>query len=329
MKAIVYTKYGPPDVLQLKEIAKPIPKDNEVLIKIHATTVNRTDCATIRAKPFFMRIVTGLFKPKKQIPGTEFAGEIEAVGKSVSSLKVADKVFGFGDQGSGSQAQYITISEDNGLTTIPRDTTFEQAAASTEGAHYAYNFIKKVNLKSGQKVLVNGATGAIGSAAVQLLKYLGLKVTAVCNTKNIELVKSLGADKVIDYTKEDFTKDEEKYNFIFDTVGKSSFFKCKPLLQSGGIYISSDLGYMAQNVFLSLITPIIKPMIGNKKTIFPVPTDIKGSVLLIKKLIEEGKFKAVIDRKYPLEQIVEAYKYVEAGHKTGNVVITVEHNNKT
>ena len=329
MKAIVYTKYGPPDVLQLKEIAKPIPKANEVLIKIHATTVNRTDCATIRAKPFFMRIVTGLFKPKKQIPGTEFAGEIEAVGKSVSSLKVADKVFGFDDLGSGSQAQYMTISEDNGLTTIPRDTTFEQAAASTEGAHYAYNFIKKVNLKSGQKVLVNGATGAIGSAAVQLLKYLGLKVTAVCNTKNIELVKSLGADKVIDYTKEDFTKDEEKYNFIFDTVGKSSFFKCKPLLQSGGIYISSDLGYMAQNVLLPLITPIIKPMIGNKKTIFPVPTDIKGSILLIKKLIEEGKFKAVIDRKYPLEQIVEAYKYVEAGHKTGNVVITVEHNNKT
>jgi NADPH:quinone reductase-like Zn-dependent oxidoreductase len=185
-----------------------------------------------------------------------------------------------------------------------------------------------VNLKSGQKVLVNGATGAIGSAAVQLLKYLGLKVTAVCNTKNIELVKSLGADKVIDYTKEDFTKDEEKYNFIFDTVGKSSFFKCKPLLQSGGIYISSDLGYMAQNVFLPLITPIIKPMIGNKKTIFPVPTDIKGSILLIKKLIEEGNFKAVIDRKYPLKQIVEAYKYVEAGHKTGNVVITVEHNNK-
>ena len=329
MKAIVYTKYGPPDVLQLKEIAKPIPKDNEVLIKIHATTVNRTDCATIRGKPFFMRIVTGLFKPKKQIPGTEFAGEIEAVGKSVSSLKVADKVFGFDDQGSGSQAQYMTISQDNGLTTIPRDTTFEQAAASTEGAHYAYNFIKKVNLKSGQKVLVNGATGAIGSAAVQLLKYLGLKVTAVCNTKNIELVKSLGADKVIDYTKEDFTKDEEKYNFIFDTVGKSSFFKCKPLLQSGGIYISSDLGYMAQNVFLPLITPIIKPMIGNKKTIFPVPTDIKGSILLIKKLIEEGNFKAVIDRKYPLEQIVEAYKYVEAGHKTGNVVITVEHNKKT
>jgi len=328
MKAIVYQKYGSPDVLELKEVEKPTPKDNEVLIKIHATTVNRTDCATIRAKPFFARIITGLFKPKKQIPGTEFAGEIEAVGKSVSSLKVRDKVFGFDDQGSGSHAQYMTILEDKAIT-IPKNITYEQAAASTEGAHYAYNSIKKVNIKSGQKVLVNGATGAIGSAAVQLLKYFDVDVTAVCNTKNIELVKSLGANKVIDYTKEDFTKDEEKYNFVFDAVGKSSFFKCKPLLQSGGIYISSDLGYMAQNIFLPLITPIIKPMIGNKKTVFPTPTDIRGSILLIKKLIEQGKFKAVIDKKYPFEQIIEAYKYVEKGKKTGNVVITLEHNNKT
>ncbi|MFQ5996525.1 MAG: NAD(P)-dependent alcohol dehydrogenase [Dehalococcoidales bacterium] len=328
MKAIVYTKYGPPDVLQLKEVEKPAPKDNEVLIKVHATTVNRTDCATIRAKPFFMRLFTGMFKPKKQIPGTEFAGKIEEIGKNVKSLKVGDRVFGFDDQGSESQAQFMTIPEDKGLATIPRNITYEQAAASTEGAHYAYNFIKKVNLKRGQKVLVNGATGAIGSAAVQLLKYFDVYVTAVCNTKNIELVKSLGADKVIDYTKEDFTKDEEKYNFVFDTVGKSSFAKCKPLLKPGGVYISSDLGYRAQNVFLPLITPIIKPMIGNKKTVFPLPTDIRRSILLIKKLIEEGKFKAVIDRKYPLEQIAEAYKYAETGQKTGNVVITVAHNNK-
>ncbi len=329
MKAIVYTKYGPPDVLQLKEVEKPTPKDNEVLIRIYATTVNRTDYATIRAIPFIARLFTGMFKPKKQIPGTEFAGKIEEIGKNIKSLKVGDKVFGFDDQGSRSHAQYMTISEDEGLTTIPRNITYEQAAASTEGAHYAYNFIKKVNLRSGQKALVNGATGAIGSAAVQLLKYFGVNVTAVCNTKNIELVKSLGANKVIDYTKEDFTKDDQKYNFVFDAVGKSSFFKCKQLLQPGGVYVSSDLGYMAQNVFLPLITPIIKPMIGNKKTIFPIPTDIKGSILLIKKLIEQGKFKAVIDRKYPLEQIVEAYKYVETGQKTGNVVITVEHNNKT
>jgi len=329
MKAIVYTKYGPPDVLQLKEVEKPAPKDNEVLIKIHATTVNRTDCATIRAIPFFARFITGLFKPKKQIPGTEFAGTIEAVGKNVSSFKVGEKVFGFDGSGLGSHAEYMTIGEDKALTTMPKSITYEQAAASSEGAHYAYNFIKKVSLKSGQKVLVNGATGAIGSAAVQFLEYFGVNVTAVCNTKNIELVKSLGADKVFDYTKEDFTKDEEKYNFVFDAVGKSSFFKCKPLLQSGGIYISSDLGYMAQNVFLPLITPIIKPMIGNKKTVSPIPTDIRGSILLIKKLIEQGKFKAVIDRKYPLEQIVEAYRYVEKGQKTGNVVITVEHNNNT
>ena len=325
MKAIVYAKYGPPDVLQLKEVEKPTPKDNEVLIKIYATTVNRTDCATIRAIPFFARLLTGMFKPKKQIPGTEFAGKIEEIGKNVKSFKVGDKVFGFDDQGSGSHAQYMTISEDKALTTIPKNITYEQAAVSTEGAHYAYNVIKKINLKSGQKVLVNGATGGIGSAAVQFLKYFGANVTATCNTKNIELVKSLGAEKVIDYTKEDFTKDNQKYNFVFDAVDKSSFFKCKRLLQPGGVYISSDLGYMAQNIFLVLITPII----GNQKVIFPLPTDCRGSVLLIKKLIEEGKFKAVIDRKYPLEQIVEAYKYVEKGQKIGNVVITVEHNNKT
>ncbi len=323
MKAIVYTKYGSPDVLQLKEVEKPAPKNYEVLIRVHATTVNRTDCATIRAIPFFARIITGLFKPKKQIPGTEFAGEIEAVGKSVSSLKVGDKVFGFDDQGSGSHAQYMTIKEDN-VIIIPDNISYKQAAASSEGAHYAYNFINKVDPEKGQNVLVNGATGAIGSAAVQLLKYFDVNVTAVCATKNIGLVKSLGADKVIDYTKEDFTKNEQKYDFVFDTVGKSSFFKCRHLLQPGGVYISSDLGYMAQNIFLPLITP----MIGNKKTVSPIPADIRGSILLIKSLIEQDKFKAVIDREFPIEQIVEAYKYVEKGQKTGNVVITVEHNDK-
>jgi NADPH:quinone reductase-like Zn-dependent oxidoreductase len=329
MKAIVYTKYGPPDVLELKEVEEPIPKDNEVLVKVYATTVNRTDCATIRAKPFFARIFTGILKPKKQTPGTEFAGRIEAIGKNVTSLKVGDRVFGFDDQGSRSHAQYLIISEDKGLTTIPKNLTYEQAAASTEGAHYAYNSIKNAKIKAGQKSLVYGASGAIGSAAVQLLKYFDVYVTAVCNTENIGLVKSLGANKVIDYTKEDFTKDEEKYDFAFDAVGKSSFAKCKPLLQRGGVYISSDLGYLAQNIFLTLITPIIKPMIGNKKTVSPMPTDTRGSILFVRKLIEEGKFKAVIDRKYPLERIVEAYKYVEKGQKTGNVVITVEHDNET
>ncbi|GAH37710.1 unnamed protein product, partial [marine sediment metagenome] len=309
MKAIVCTKYGPPDVLQLKEVEKPTPKDNKVLIKIYAATVNRTDCATLRAKPFFARFFTGIFKPNNPIFGTEFAGEIEAVGENVSSFKVGDIVFGFNENSFGAHAEYMTMSEDKALTTIPKNITYEQAAASTEGAYYAYNFINKVNLESGQKVLVNGATGSIGSAAVQFLKYFGVNVTAVCNTKDFELVKSLGAEKTIDYTKEDFTKNDQKYNYVFDAVGKSSFAKCKPLLQPGGVYMSSELGFMAQNIFFALITPII----GNKKVIFPLPSDCKGSILFVKKLIEKGKFKTVIDRKYPLEQIVEAYKYVEKG----------------
>ncbi len=272
--------------------------------------------------------MTGLFKPNKPIPGTEFAGKIEEVGKNVSSFKTGDKVFGFDDSGSQAHAEYMIISEDKAVT-IPENIRYEQAAASSEGAHYAYIFIKKVKTKSGQKVLVNGATGAIGSAAVQLLKHFDLKVTATCNTKNIELVKSLGADKVIDYTKDDFTKDEEKYNFVFDAVGKSSFFKCKQLLQPGGVYFSTDLGYMGQNIFLPFITAIIKPLIGNKKTASPNFTDVRESLLLIQKLIEVGKFKTVIDRKYPLEQIVEAYRYVETGKKVGNVVITLDDDNIT
>lgn len=324
MKAIVYTHYGPPDSLQLKEVVKPVPGENEVLIKVFATTVNRTDCATIRAIPFFARIITGLFKPKKQTPGTEFAGTIEAVGKNVSLLKVGDKVFGFDDQGSKSHAQYLVITE-NKVVTMPANITYMQAAASFEGAHYAYNFINKVDFKAGRDVLVNGATGAIGSAAVQLLKYFGAHVTAVCSTKNVELVKLLGADRVIDYTREDFTKDNQKYNFVFDTVGKSSFFKCRHLLKPGGIYLSSDLGYLAQNIYLPLITPVIKSLIGHKKTIFPTPVNIRESLLLVTMLIEQGKFSAVIDREFPLEDIVDAYKYVEQGQKTGNVVITVEH----
>ena len=279
----------------------------------------------LRAKPFIMRFSTGLFKPNKQILGTDFAGKIEAVGKDVVSLKVGDKVFGFDGSGLSSHAQYMTLSEDNALATMPDNIAYEQAAASIEGAHYAINFINKVDLKSGQKVLVNGATGAIGSAAVQLLKYFGANVTAVCNTQNTELVKSIGAIKVIDYTKEDFTKSIEKFNYVFDTVGKSTFAKCKPLLESGGIYISSELGPMAQNPFFALITPIM----GNKKVIFPIPVNSKKSVLLIKKLSEQGKFKAVIDRKYSLEEIAEAYRYVERGQKTGSVVITWENNNKT
>lgn len=331
MKAVVYTKYGTPEVLQLKDIEKPVPRDNELLVKVYATTVNRTDNATIRGIPFFARIVTGLLKPKKKIPGTEFAGTVEAVGSHVSTLKVGDKVFGFNDVGSCSHAEFITIAEDNAIS-MPGNITYEQAAASTEGAHYAYNFINKITLEKGQNVLVNGATGAIGSAAVQLLKYFGANVTAVCGAGSSELVKSLGADKVIDYTREDFTRehfvsDDQKYHYVFDTVGKSSFFKCYKLLQPGGIYISSDLGYLSQNIFLPMITPLFKSLLKNKKTVFPFPVNIRATLLLVKKLIEEGKFKPMIDKTYPFEQIIDAYGYVGKGHKKGNVVIIMEKNN--
>jgi len=319
MKAAYYTKYGSPDVLRIREVEKPTPQNKEVLIRVYAATVNRTDSAMLRAKPWFMRFFTGLLKPNKPIPGTDFAGRIEAVGKDIESFKAGDKVFGFDDSGVRSHAQYMTISEENAMTTIPENISYEQAAGSIEGAHYAYNFINKVDLRSGQKVLVNGATGAIGSAAVQLLKYFEADITAVCRGQNTELVKSLGADKVIDYEKEDFTKSGEKYDYVFDTVGKSSFAKCKPLLESGGIYISSELGRMAQNIFFAITTPIF----GKKVVKFPNPLDRRRSVLLIKKLSEEGNFKAVIDRKYSLEDIAEAFLYVEKGHKIGNVIITI------
>jgi NADPH:quinone reductase-like Zn-dependent oxidoreductase len=329
MKAIVYTQYGPPEVLHLKEVEKPLPGENEVLVKVRATTVNRTDCANLTAKPFIMRFSLGLFNPRKKIMGTEFAGDIEASGKAVTSLKVGDKVFGFDDGGIGSYAEYMVISEDKALTTMPKDITYEQAAASAEGSHYAYNFINKVDLKSEDKVLVNGASGGIGSAMVQLLKYFGADVTAVCNTKNIELVKSLGAGKIFDYTKEDFTKDDEKYDFVFDAVGKSSYGKCKELLKPGGVYLSSELGWMVQNLFFSLISAIFGSLPGQagKKVKFPYPPNIRQSVILIKKLTEEGKFKPVIDRSYPLGDIAEAFRYVLKGQKTGNVVITLDNIN--
>ena len=323
MKAVIHTRYGPPDILRLGEVELPVTKDDEVLVRVSAATVNRTDCANLRAKPFFMRLVTGLLRPKKKVPGTEFAGVIKAVGNRVPTLAPGDKVFGFDDEVSGSQAQYLVIKDDK-LVKMPDGISYEQAAASSEGFHYAYNFINKVRIEQGQDVLVNGATGAIGSAMVQLLVYYGVNVTAVCATKSIELVKSLGAKKVIDFEKQDFTKDGQTYNYVFDTVGKSSFFKCMKLLKPGGIYISSDLGYMSQNLFLPLLTPLIRPLLKNRKTVFPVPVDIKGSLFLVKELIQQGKFKAVIDRSFLLEQIVDAYNYVETGEKIGNVVINID-----
>jgi NADPH:quinone reductase-like Zn-dependent oxidoreductase len=325
MKAAIYESYGLPEVLRIQETQKPAPKAKEVLVKVHAATVNRTDCAMLSGKPVIIRLLTGLKKPKNPILGTDFAGEVEAVGSAVTLYKVGDKVFGFDDLGVSSHAAYTVVSEDMAMLPIPEGIGYEEATASLEGAHYAYNFINKVNLQKGHKVLVNGASGAIGSAAVQLLKFSGAHVTAVCNTKNLDLIKSIGADELIDYEKEDFTDSKDKYHFVFDTVGKSSFGKSKHLLVSGGVYISSELGWMAQNPFLALLTPLF----GGKKVKFPIPLDKKRSVLLMKKLIEKGKFKAVIDRTYPLEEVAKAFEYVKSGQKTGNVVITFDHNQQS
>ncbi|MBA4409061.1 MAG: NAD(P)-dependent alcohol dehydrogenase [Odoribacter sp.] len=321
MKAIIHTRYGPPEVLQLVEVPKPTPKANEVLIKVHATTVNRTDCGFRSAEYFISRFFSGLFRPKNQILGNEFAGEIEAVGKDVKTFLPGEEVFGYNDVTFGAHAEYMVMAEDGPITTMPANLTFEEAAPITEGGHYALCDIRAANVRSGHKVLINGATGAIGSAAVQLCKYFGAEVTAVCNTQNMELVKSLGANEVIDYTKQDFTKFNKTFDLVFDAVGKSSFGKCKPLLNKGGIYISTELGYMGQNPLLALITPLL----SGKKLLFPIPTISKADVVFLKELLEAGQFKPVIDRRYSLEQIVEATRYVEKGHKIGNVVIKVEH----
>jgi NADPH:quinone reductase-like Zn-dependent oxidoreductase len=319
MKAIVYTQYGPPEVAKLTEVPKPVPKENEVLIKVHATTVNRTDCGFRSAEYFIVRFFAGLIRPKQQILGCEFAGQIESVGSKVTGYRRGDRVFGYNDHNFGGHAEYLTMPENGAVALIPEGLLYKEATPILEGAHYALCNIRAAKISRGQKVLINGATGAIGSAAVQIVKHIGAEVTAVCHTQHLDLVKSLGADEVIDYTRQDFTKLNTKFQVIFDAVGKSSFGKCKPLLVEKGIYMSTELGYMSQNPFLALITPIL----GGKKLLFPIPSIRKEDVLYLKDLVEKGHFKPVIDRQYPLEQIVEAYRYVETGMKTGNVVITV------
>lgn len=296
-----------------------MPHSNEVLIRVHATTVNRTDCANLTARPFIMRFVLGLFKPRLQVLGTDLAGEIVATGSSISSFSVSDRVFGFTDTGLASQAEYVALPPKGNLATIPDNIDYQHAAASLEGAHYAYAFIRRASIKPGQSILINGASGAIGSALLQFARQYGAHITATCSTKNIALIKSLGADKVYDYTRQDFTRHNDRYDFIFDTVGKSSFGKCRPLLKSKGVYTSSELGRFAQNPILSAFTALGK----GKKVIFPVPYSIRESLPFIKKHLQEGTFKPIIDREYPLEAIAEAYAYVLTGQKTGNVVLGI------
>ena len=327
MKAVVYEKYGPPEVLQLKEVEKPIPKDNEVLIRIYATAVTAGD---LNARNFVFvppglgllaRSMMGFRKPKKTILGSELAGEIESVGKNVKLFKKGDQVFGTDGNNVGTYAEYKCMPEEGVLAIKPTNMTYEEAATITFGALVALYFLRdKANIKKGQKVLVNGASGSVGTAAVQLAKYFGAEVTGVCSTRNLELVKSLGADKVIDYAKEDFSKNGETYDIIFDVVvGKTSFSRSKKSLKSNGFYlaVAGGLREMVQMVWTS--------MIGSKKVIVGGGVDCEKieSLVFIKELIKAGKLKAVIDKSYPLEQMVEAHRYVENGNKKGNVVITV------
>jgi len=319
MKAVVNTLYGPPEVLQIREVDKPLPKDHEVLIKIHATTVNRTDTGFRKPEYFIIRLINGFFKPKKTILGSELAGEIEAIGKEVKTFHVGDQVFGLSTYHFGTHAEYICIDEKKAITTKPSNMTYREAAAVCDGAFLAYANIKKIDFTHRPKILVNGASGSIGTAAVQLAKYFGADITAVCRTENFDLLKSLGATEFIDFTKEDFTKNGKLYDVVFDSVGKSSFFKCKNILKPKGLYFSSELGYLLQNIFLALCTPLL----GGKKVLFPIPVDRKEDIVFFRELIESGHYKAVIDKTYKMDQIVEATRYVETGQKTGNVVIKI------
>lgn len=319
MKAAVRTKYGPPEVLRIEEVKMPTVGDNDLLIKIHATTVNRSDYHVLTGLPLFMRLFTGFFKPRLASTGCDFAGTVEGVGKAVISFHVGQRVMGFGDViGIGTHAQFVTIAENAGVVPMPNSLTFQEAAACIEGAYYACVPIRHIKPTSGQNALVYGATGAIGSSFLQFLKYYNVSTTAVCNTKDFDLARSLGANRCIDYKKEDFTKDTERYDFVFDAVGKRSFYDCKVLLKEKGRYMSSG-------GLINLIPILTTPLLGGKRALFIPPTDIKGGLLFIKDLIEKGNFRPVIDRAYPLEKIVEAYNYVASGEKIGNVVLTIDH----
>ncbi len=316
MKAAVRLTYGLPEVISVKDVEKPVPRKGEVLVKVYATTVNRSDYHVLTGKPFVMKLSTGLLKPRLTITGSDFAGKIESIGKNVSRFRIGDKVMGFIDMGAQSHAEYLVISEDK-LTAAPSNMSYVQAAACLEGAFYALCAIQLLKPKAGQKALVYGATGAIGTSYVQFFKHYGVYVTAVCGGENRELVKSLGANKIVDYKTEDFTKDHERYDFVCDAVGKCSFAQCKHLLVERGIYTSSAPG------FLQLL---VSTFSGRKKEILAVPKNLIKNLEIIKNLAEAGHFKPVIDRKYPLEKINEAYAYVASGQKIGNVIITINEN---
>jgi NADPH:quinone reductase-like Zn-dependent oxidoreductase len=322
MRAILCKKYGSPEVLQLNEAEKPVPKDNEVRIRIHAATVTPSDCAFRKADPVVIRFLYGLTRPRYNILGVELAGEIESVGKDVKAFKAGDQVFGISPKSFGAHAEYKCLPEDVPLAIKPANMSYEEAAGICDGALTSLIFLRdKAKIRSGQKVLINGASGSVGCYAVQLAKYFGAEVTGVCSSANIEMVNALGADKVIDYTKVDFTKSGQTYDVIFDAVGKRSYSQCKSSLALNGVYLSTvpSLSIMASMLWTSKI--------GSKKAVFVASglMQNKENLIFLKELCEAGKLKSVIDRRYPLEQTAEAHRYVDKGHKKGNVVIIFDH----
>jgi len=317
MKAAVYVQYGQPEVFQIKDVEKPTPANNEILVRVSATAVNSGDVRLRKADPFAVRFIFGLIKPKVNILGSVFSGEVESMGKDVKKFKVGDFVFGHTDMRFGAYAEYKSFPEDGSVALKPADITLAEAAAIPFGGVAALHFIKKANIQPGQKVLIVGASGAVGSAAVQIAKSFGADITGVCSTVNMALVKSLGADKVIDYTKDDFTKNGEIYDVIFDTVKVISVSRSVKSLSKNGIMILSAAGMseMMQGLWISKTS--------NKKVLTGVISHTEADILFLKELIEAGKFKPVIDRTYPLEQIAEAHAYVEKGHKRGNIIINI------
>ena len=326
MRAIVYRRYGSPDRLSLERVAIPTPKPDEVLVRVQASTVNRTDCGFLRAKPWIVRFFSGIFRPRSTTLGCEFAGEIVALGPSVQSFSVGDRVVGFKDDdfGFGGHAEYTTMPESGMLARIADHCEILDAVPALEGAHYALQDIRKTGLVKGQSVLINGATGAIGSAAVQILKHIGVEVTAVCSAKHFDVVLALGADQVIDYETEDFTRSTRTYDCVFDAVGKSTFRRCRPLLTETGIYASTELGPWLQNPILALWTRNSK----KQKVIFPLPINDKDDAVYLAAMMAEGTFRPLVDRVYNLENTADAFRYVEKGMKVGNVVIEITHQTK-
>lgn len=318
MKASGHQTYGPPEVMEIREMEKPVPKDDEILIKVHATTATSGDCKVRRANPFAVRLFFGMKKPRIGILGSELSGEVEATGKDTTLFKKGDLVLCGTGIALGANAEYICLKEKGAIVLKPANMTFEEAASVPFGATTSLFFLRdKGHIQEGQKVLIYGASGALGTYAVQLAKYFGTEVTAVCSGKNIELVKSLGADHVFDYTKEDFTKTGETYDIIFDTVGKTSFSKCKNSLKEKGVYLTPVAGVLQ---FAKMMSTSVR---DGKKLIGGMAPMRKEDLLFLKGLIEDGKVKSVIDRSYPLDQMAAAHRYVETGHKHGSVVITL------